>query len=399
MTCAGSSPLNLTAPMRRTGTKSGTAHQHSRRLYAEDQSCGRPPSSTGFKYGAIFDAGLSLGREQPTAGRKNVNMRKILWTLIAFAVISSAKPVMTNQTIEAMLRGGVPTPTILTSIKTAENIQFFTSKEFYDRLVSAGASPSIADQIVQAMHDRTYKGAVRPEDVKPAVPVAVAFARPPVAQAAIAQPVRTSVPVTVQSLPAVVPTASNRMISLSHKPETDATNPAEPRPDSQRVAEARNQLPAEADGPATVNGSGSLGPPASNKQTSQTPIDAGAGAAHRPLADPKPRVFVSDSDSWSVAGGFSMSNGSGSGYVAGGARPQTVEIIKTFGQRCPTTVVTLDKAKADYIVLFDREGGKGYARKRDKIAVFRKGGDVLYAGSTRSLGNAVQDACSAIENQ
>jgi len=59
----------------------------------------------------------------------------------------------------------------------------------------------------------------------------------------------------------------------------------------------------------------------------------------------------------------------------------------------------MEKAQADYIVLFDREGGKGYARKRDKIAVFKREGDVLYSGSTRSVGNAVQDSCSAIEQQ
>jgi hypothetical protein len=118
-------------------------------------------------------------------------MRKILLTLIACAVISSAKPVMTNQTVEAMLRGGVPVPTILAAIKTADHIQLFMSTEFYDRLLNAGASPSVADQIVQAMHDRTYKGAVRPEDVK-RMPVAVALARPPVVPTAIAQPVETA---------------------------------------------------------------------------------------------------------------------------------------------------------------------------------------------------------------
>jgi hypothetical protein len=59
----------------------------------------------------------------------------------------------------------------------------------------------------------------------------------------------------------------------------------------------------------------------------------------------------------------------------------------------------MDKAKADYVILFDREGGKGYPRKRDKIAVFKKEGDVLYSESTRSVGNAVQDSCSAIQQQ
>ncbi len=308
--------------------------------------------------------------------------------LIAFAVISAAKPVMTNQTVEAMLRGGVPVATIVTAIKTAEHIELYTSTDFRDRLLTAGASRAAADQIVQAMHDRNYKGVMRPEDVNPA-PVAVAIARPPVVAVAVAQPIAPP------AFPrAVAPAASAPTISPSHKPETDAINHAEPGLDSQRVAEVRNQPPTEAGG-ATVGGNNGSGPPATSRQTLQTPTDA----ADRPLPNTKPRVFVSDSDSWSVAGGFSASHGSGSGYLAGGARPQTVEVIKTFGERCPAIVVTLDKANADYIVLFDREGGKGYARKRDKIAIFRKNADVLYSGSTRSLGNAVQDACSAIETQ
>ncbi len=111
----------------------------------------------------------------------------------------------------------------------------------------------------------------------------------------------------------------------------------------------------------------------------------------------KPKVYVSDSSSWEASGGFAVSRGSGGGGFSAGARPQTVEIIKTFGQRCPSVTVTMDKAKAEYVVLFDRDGGKGIARKRDKIAVFKKDGDVLYSGSTRSVGNAVQDSCRAID--
>jgi hypothetical protein len=145
-----------------------------------------------------------MGRKPSTTGGVTLKVRKILLTLIACAVISSAKPVMTNRTVEAMLRGGVPVPTILSAIKTAEYIQLFMSTEFYDRLLNAGASPSVADQIVQAMHDRTYKGAVRPEDVKP-VPVAVALARPPVVPTGIAQPVETNAPVETPTPSVVVP--------------------------------------------------------------------------------------------------------------------------------------------------------------------------------------------------
>jgi hypothetical protein len=82
--------------------------------------------------------------------------------------------------------------------------------------------------------------------------------------------------------------------------------------------------------------------------------------------------------------------------MSGGARPQTVEVMKTFSQRCPIVTITMDKTKANYVVLLDREGGKDIFSRDNKIAIFRNDGDLLYSGSTRSLGNAVSDACKAI---
>lgn len=111
----------------------------------------------------------------------------------------------------------------------------------------------------------------------------------------------------------------------------------------------------------------------------------------------KPRLYVTDSQSWLMAGGWGASNGTGGGAMRGGSSPQTVEIIKTFGQRCPDVVVTNDRDRASYVVLFDRESFKGLLRKRDKIALFRRNGDVLYSNSVRSVGNAVKDACEAIQ--
>jgi hypothetical protein len=62
-------------------------------------------------------------------------------------------------------------------------------------------------------------------------------------------------------------------------------------------------------------------------------------------------------------------------------------------------IVTSAKEKADYAVLLDHEGGKGLARRDNKVVVFAKDGDVVYSGSTRSLGNSVKDACAAIEKK
>jgi hypothetical protein len=108
------------------------------------------------------------------------------------------------------------------------------------------------------------------------------------------------------------------------------------------------------------------------------------------------RVFVTDSKSWELSGGFGGANGDIGGSQGGGARPQTAEIIKTFGQRCPDVVINNKQERADYVVLLDHEGGKATFLRDNKVAVFNHDGDSILSNSTRSLGNAVKDACAAI---
>ncbi len=110
----------------------------------------------------------------------------------------------------------------------------------------------------------------------------------------------------------------------------------------------------------------------------------------------KPRVFIGDSDSWQMTGGGAGARGAGGGAVRGGARPQRVEIMKTFSKQCPQTIITIREEKADFIVFLEHEGGKGAFRKDNKVAVFNQEGDMLFANSTRSLGNSVKDACGVI---
>jgi hypothetical protein len=110
----------------------------------------------------------------------------------------------------------------------------------------------------------------------------------------------------------------------------------------------------------------------------------------------RPRVFITDSESWEVVGSAAGSGGTFAARTQGGARPQTAEIIKTFGERCEQVIVNNKQEKADYVVVLDHEGGKGYLLRRNKIAVFNKDGDAIVSRSTRSLGNSVQDGCDAI---
>lgn len=109
------------------------------------------------------------------------------------------------------------------------------------------------------------------------------------------------------------------------------------------------------------------------------------------------RVFITDSQSWSVGGSSGGAGGAYGGSVSGGARPQTAEIIKTFGERCPEVKVNNKQDKADYIVVLDHEGGKSFLAHKNKVAVFnRVSGDSIVSKSTLSLGGSVQEACVAI---
>jgi len=110
----------------------------------------------------------------------------------------------------------------------------------------------------------------------------------------------------------------------------------------------------------------------------------------------KARVFITDSQSWQMTGNSGGANGAGGGHMGGGARPQTAEIIKTFGQRCKEVVVNNKQEKADYVVVLDHEGGKSILAHDNKVAVFNSDGDAIVSHSTRSLGNSVKDACEAI---
>jgi hypothetical protein len=111
----------------------------------------------------------------------------------------------------------------------------------------------------------------------------------------------------------------------------------------------------------------------------------------------KPRVFITDSQSWEVRGAAGGTSDAFAASSNGGARPQTAEIIKTFGERCPNVTVNNKVDLADYVVVLDHEGGKSLLQHRNKVAVFEHlSGDVVISHSTMSLGGSVEDACKGI---
>jgi hypothetical protein len=117
--------------------------------------------------------------------------------------------------------------------------------------------------------------------------------------------------------------------------------------------------------------------------------------APQPPAE-KTRVYVTESNSWEVHSEWLLASGSGAGIERGGSEPQTVEIIKTFNQRCPDVTVTTHKEKADYVIVLDHEADKDFLLHRNKIAVFNRDGDAIFTDSTLALGTSVANACESI---
>lgn len=180
---------------------------------------------------------------------------------------------------------------------------------------------------------------------------------------------------------------------------TQACRPIQQAPPAASIAPAAVATPQQEATMATV--SGSVAAPVVPVTQQPAPLATPTAAANpATISDGKTRVFVTDSQSWETRGGSSAGgnkNGwGGSSWMAGGARPQTAEIIKTLNERCPEMTVTNNLQKADFVLTLDHEGGKGLLAHRNKVAVFNRDGDDVFSASTRELGNSVKDACQAM---
>jgi hypothetical protein len=115
----------------------------------------------------------------------------------------------------------------------------------------------------------------------------------------------------------------------------------------------------------------------------------------------KPRVYVSDTQSWIASGGFSGVDTTAGEKLYGGYNPELPDIFQDFTSSCSSIIVTQEAPKADYAVLFDREAGSilGGLVKRSKIAVLSKTGETIFSESAHSPDTAVKDACAAIQQK
>jgi hypothetical protein len=132
----------------------------------------------------------------------------------------------------------------------------------------------------------------------------------------------------------------------------------------------------------------------------------------RPPAEPaptqdekgsKPRVYITDTETWAEIGGFGNPSSSfvGNGYVPG-YNPDMVNIYQDFTSDCAVVTVTQEKSKADFAVLFDKGTSKkgftgfGGLVKVNKVTVVTRSGETLVSQALHSEDATVKLACDAI---
>ena len=112
----------------------------------------------------------------------------------------------------------------------------------------------------------------------------------------------------------------------------------------------------------------------------------------------KPRVFVTESGAPELSGTATLGETKGRLAWAGGTSSYNSKVIHAFSQNCAATVVTSDRAKAQYVIRLDHEeiNPTSVFVPPNKVAVFNRNQDLIYSGTTRTLRSAVKGACNAI---
>jgi hypothetical protein len=130
-----------------------------------------------------------------------------------------------------------------------------------------------------------------------------------------------------------------------------------------------------------------------------------ASASHSTLQSgdsSKPRVYISDTASWTASGGFSRASSVAAGDLYGGYNPEMTDIYQDFTSDCSAMVVTQEKSNADLAVLFDKDTSKkgikglGGLVKVNKVTVLSRSGETLLSQAAHSADKAVQMACAAV---
>jgi len=115
-------------------------------------------------------------------------------------------------------------------------------------------------------------------------------------------------------------------------------------------------------------------------------------------AQEKPRVYLTDRDSWKEAGCVVASNGNATGRMSGRVVREHTENVRTFNNACPSVTVTERKEKADFALIWDCTNWNetAWTGNQNNMAVYNRDGDLIWSGASHKMTTGAKDACKAV---
>ena len=120
--------------------------------------------------------------------------------------------------------------------------------------------------------------------------------------------------------------------------------------------------------------------------------------AQKPQVQDRPRVYLTDRDSWKESGWIVASNRHASGAVSGRIVREHIESVKTFNRACPDVTITENKEKADFALVWDRTNWNetAWTGHQNNLALYKRNGDLVWSGASHRMTTAAKDACKAV---
>jgi hypothetical protein len=153
-----------------------------------------------------------------------------------------------------------------------------------------------------------------------------------------------------------------------------------------------------------VHGGSNRAPAQAPALAATPPVSSSLPAAPAPedKGPHKPRVYISDSQSWEETGGFGNAVGANGEKLYAGYNPDMVDVYQNFTSDCSAVTVVQDKTNAEYAILFDKGSSKkgvkglGGLVKVNKVTVVNRSGETIISEESHSADTAVKTACEAV---
>jgi hypothetical protein len=132
-------------------------------------------------------------------------------------------------------------------------------------------------------------------------------------------------------------------------------------------------------------------PYAAQKQTSKDTLQG-------LVAQDKPRLYLTDRDSWKESGWVAAANGNAAGGISGRVVREHTENVRTFNKACTGVTVTENKEKADFALVWDRTNWNetAWSGYQNNMAIYNRDGDLVWSGASHKMTTGAKDACKAV---